>query len=100
MVGFLGCEHALLAHVHFFLSPCTSRFFSTGLLSIHYPQSVLTLHMQYHSLGLVELDKIHVALLLKPVQVPLAGISSISDISFTTEIGAIHKLDALNAAVS
>ncbi|KAK4805320.1 hypothetical protein QYF61_018183 [Mycteria americana] len=79
---------------------------SRAALNPFIPQPVLILvialtRVQDLAHGLVELQEIHMGLLLKPVKVPLDGIPSLKHINCTTQLGVFCKLaeGALNPTV-
>jgi len=81
-VGFLGCEHTLMAHVQLFIHQYPQVLLSRPALNPFLPQPVLmpgvtlTL-MQDLGLGLVEPHEADTGPLLKLVQVPVDGILSL-----------------------
>jgi len=81
MVGRLGCEHTLVAHVKLFNHQYLQAFLGRAALNHLIPHSVLIVgvaptQMQDLVLGLVEPHEVHTAPLLELVQVPLDGIPS------------------------
>jgi len=96
-VGLLGCKHILLAHVESSINCHSSiRLLRDALMSFSAePVSVLGIaltQMQNLAVGLVELSEVVVGPPLKPVQVPLGSISSLSRVSCTTQVGVICGL--------
>ena len=97
MVGFLGCKCTLLV-VFASHPPITLKSFSSGLHSTHpfsnqpvFVPGIVSTHMQDLVLGLVELHKVCTDPPLKPVKVPLDGITSLQDIDHTTWLGVVGK---------
>ncbi|KAK4823599.1 hypothetical protein QYF61_003799 [Mycteria americana] len=106
MVGLLGCERTLLAHVWLFIHQYLQVLLSRTALNPFIPQPVLIPGVaptqgQDPALGLVEPHEVHIVPLLQLVQVPLDGILSLRHVNRTTQLGVICKLaeGALNPAV-
>jgi len=106
MVGFVDCKHTLLAHVCLFIHLYPQVLLSSTSLIPLIPQlvsipGVALAQVQDLALSLVELHEVHMASLLKLVQVPLDGIPSLRLVSCTTQLGVICKYaeDALNPTV-
>ena len=81
-VGFLGCQHTLLAHVQLFIHQYPHVLLCRVALNPFIPQPVLIwgvalTQVQDLSLGIVELHEVHMGPLLEIVQVPLHGIPSL-----------------------
>ncbi|KAK4816042.1 hypothetical protein QYF61_011050 [Mycteria americana] len=96
MVGFLGCECTLLAHIQLFTHQYPQVLLRAAF-NPFIPQPVLipgvTLNqVQDLALGLVEPHKVHMGPLLELVQVPLDGNPSLRHVNCTTQLGVICKL--------
>ncbi|KAK4820994.1 hypothetical protein QYF61_009460 [Mycteria americana] len=103
MVGFLGCECTLLAHVQLFIHQYPQVLLCRAALNPFIPQPVLMVgiaptQVQDPALGLVEPHEVHTGPLL---QVPLDGILSLRCVNRTTQLDVICKLaeGALNPTV-
>ncbi|KAK4819021.1 hypothetical protein QYF61_024137 [Mycteria americana] len=96
MVGLLGCEHTLLAHVQLFIHQYPQVLFCRAALNPFIPHPVQDL-----ALGLVEPHEVHMGPLLQLVQVPLDGILSLRHVNHTTQLSVVCKLaeGALDPAV-
>ncbi|KAK4831400.1 hypothetical protein QYF61_017531 [Mycteria americana] len=97
MVGLLGYEHTLLAHVQLFIHQYPQVLLCRAALDHIIPQPVLILgvaltQVQDLALGLVEAHEVHMGPLLKLVQVPVDGIPSLRCVNSTTQLGVICKL--------
>ena len=97
MIGFLGCERTLLAHVQLFIHHYPQVLLRRAALNPFIPQPVLILgvaltQVQDLALGLVEPHEVHMGPLFRLVQVPLDGIPSLGHVNRTTQLGVIHKL--------
>jgi len=76
MVGFLGCENTLMAHIQLPVHQYSQVFFNRTVL-LTYPMgliiltshrgSIAMIHMQNFALGFVELHEVQMCPLLKPV---------------------------------
>ncbi|KAK4822221.1 hypothetical protein QYF61_011862, partial [Mycteria americana] len=82
MVGFLGCEHTLQAHVQLFIHQYPQVLLRRAALNPFIPQPVLIpgvvlTQVQDFALGLVEPHEVSIGPLLKFVQVALDGIPSL-----------------------
>jgi len=53
------------------------------------------------ALGFAELHEVHICSPLKPIEVPLDGITSLRHVNYSTQLGVIRKFaeDALDPAV-
>ena len=96
MVGLLGCERTLPAHVQLFIHQYLQVLLRRAALNLFIPQPVLILgvastQVQDLALGLVEPHEVHTGPLLKLIQVPVDGISSLRGVNHTTELGVICK---------
>ncbi|KAK4826718.1 LOW QUALITY PROTEIN: hypothetical protein QYF61_010933 [Mycteria americana] len=107
MVGLLGCEHTLSAHVQLFVHQYPQVLFRRAALDHIIPQPVLKpriapTQVQDPALGLVEPHEVHTGPLLQLVQVPLDDIPSFWHVSCPTQLGVICKLveGALDLAVN
>ena len=107
MVGFLGCEHTLPAHVQLFVHQYPEVFLGRATLNPFIPQTVLILgvalaQVQDPALGHVKPHEVHTGPLLKLVQVPLDGILLLRCVDCTTQVGVFCKLSegALNPTMS
>ena len=94
MVGFLGCEGTLLAHVQL---PIHQYPQCRAVLNPFIPQLVLAVRValtqvQDLALGFVEPHEVHLDPLLKPALVPLDDILSLWCINCTPQLGVIRKL--------
>ena len=97
MVGFLGCEGTLLAHVQLAIHQYSQVIFSRAvihpfILQLALVTGVATTQVQDFSLGFVETHEVHPGPLLKTVHVTLDGILSLRHVSHTTQLDVIHKL--------
>jgi len=106
MVGLLGCEHTLVAHVQLFIHQYPQVLLSKAALNTFISQPVLIAEValtqvQDLALGLVEPHEVHTGPLLELVQVPLDGILSFWCVNCTTQFGVVCKLaeGALDLAV-
>ncbi|KAK4831745.1 hypothetical protein QYF61_018943 [Mycteria americana] len=106
-IGFLGCEHTLLAHVQLFIHQYPQVLLCRAALNPFIPQPVLIpgvalTQVQDPALGLVESHEVHAGPILQLVQVPLDGIPSLRCVNCTTQLGVICKLaeGALDLAVN
>ncbi|PKU35584.1 nipped-bhypothetical protein [Limosa lapponica baueri] len=93
----LGCKWTLPAHVQLFIHQYPEVLLIRAALNPFIPQPVLILGIaptqaQDPILGLVEPHEVHMAPLLKLVQVPLDGIPSLRHVNHTTQLGVNHKL--------
>jgi len=107
MVGLLGCECTLVAHIKLFIQQYPQVLLSRTALNHIIPQPVLIVgvaltQMQDLALGLVEHHEVLTGPLPEFVQVPLDGIPSFWCVTCTTQLGVICKLPegALNLAKS
>ena len=96
-VGFLGCEHTLLALAQLFIHQNPQVLLIRLVLDEFFSQSVLIygiapVKVQHLALGHVEPHYVHVSPLLKLVQIPLDSIPSFCCIKYTTQLGVISKL--------
>ncbi|KAK4815509.1 LOW QUALITY PROTEIN: hypothetical protein QYF61_003067, partial [Mycteria americana] len=95
MVGLLGCEHTLLAHVQLFVHQYPQVLSCRAALDHIIPQPVLKPRIvltQDPALGLVEPHEVHTGPLLQLVQVPLDDLLSFRRVNCTTQLGVICKL--------
>ncbi|KAK4816649.1 hypothetical protein QYF61_019626 [Mycteria americana] len=97
MVGFLGCERTLPAHVQLFIHQYPQVLLCRAALNPFIPQPVLIpgvapTQVQDLALDLVEPHEVHTGPLLQLVQVPLDGMPSLRRVSHTTQPGVICKL--------
>jgi len=97
MVGLLGCEHTLVAHVQLFIHQYHQVLPGRAAFKHFIPQPVLILgiaptQVQDLASGLVAPQEIHTGPLLKLVQVPLDGIPSFWCVNCTTQLAVICKL--------
>ncbi|KAK4820500.1 hypothetical protein QYF61_000079, partial [Mycteria americana] len=97
MVEFLGCECTLSAHVQLFIHQYPQVLLCRAALNSFIPEPILILgvaptRVQDLALGLVEPHEVHMGPLLKLVQVPLNGISSLRCVNRTTQLGVTCKL--------
>ena len=97
MVGFLGCDLILLAHIQLFIHQYPQVLLHRAALNPFIPQPVLLLgvaltQVQDLVLGLVEPHEVHMGPLLELVQVPLDGILSVRCVNCTTQLCVICKL--------
>ncbi|KAK4810201.1 hypothetical protein QYF61_011795 [Mycteria americana] len=97
MVGFLGCECTLLAHVQLFIHQYPQVLLCRAALNPFIPQPLLIpglapTKLQDLALGLVEPHEVHTGPLLKIVQVPLDGIPSLRRVNHTTQVGVVCRL--------
>ena len=105
ITGFLGCEDILLAHVKLAINqyPHIPR----AVLHPYIPCVVLIVgvaltQMQDLALGLVELYKVLLGLLLEPIRISLNGVLFLRHVDHTPQLGVIciHAEGALNPTVS
>ncbi|KAK4808956.1 hypothetical protein QYF61_013590 [Mycteria americana] len=92
MVGFLGCERTLLAHVQLFSHQYLQVLLHRAALNPFVLQPVLKpgvalTQVQDPALGLVEPHEVHMGPLLELVQVPLDGIPPLRHVNCTTQLG-------------
>jgi len=106
MVGLLGCEPTLTAHLQLFTHQYPQVLLSRDALNAFIAQPILVLgvtpnQLQDPALGLVEPSEVHTGPLLELVQVPLDDILSLGQVKCTTQLGVICKLaeGALNPTV-
>ncbi|PKU46981.1 rna-directed dna polymerase from mobile element hypothetical protein [Limosa lapponica baueri] len=106
VVGFLGCQSVLSAHVKLPIHEHSQVLLLRAALQPFSAQPVFVLgiamsQVQDFALGLVELNEVYTGTLLKPVQVPLDGIPSLQRVDSATQPGVIRKLaeGALNTTV-
>ena len=97
MIGFLGCEGTVLAHVQLPIHQYPQVVFCKAALNPFIPQLALVMEValtqvQDLAFGFVEPHEIHLGPLLKPVQVPLDGIPSFSFAGYTPQLGVLSKL--------
>ncbi|KAK4818706.1 hypothetical protein QYF61_017927 [Mycteria americana] len=107
MVGLLGCERTLLAHVQLFIHQYPQVLLRRAALDHIIPQPVLKpriapTQVQDPALGLVEPHEVHTGPLLQLIQVSLDDIPSFWHVNCTTQLGVICRLpeDALDLAVN
>jgi len=86
MVGLLGCERTLVAHVQLFIHQHPQVLLGRAALKPFTPQPVLIAgvaptHMQNPAGGLVEPHEVHTGPLLELVQVPLDDILQVSSLA-------------------
>ena len=97
MVGLLGYESTLLAHIESFINWHPQILFLRAALKPLSAQPVALLgialtQVQDLALGLVELHEVGMGSPLKPVQVPLDGIHFLLHVNCTTQLSVICKL--------
>ena len=97
MVGLLGCERTLPAHVQLFIHQYPQALLSRAALNPFILQPVLipgvaSTHVQDLALGLVEPHEVHMDPLLELGQVPLHGIPPLRHVDRTAQLGVICKL--------
>ncbi|PKU46701.1 hypothetical protein llap_3018 [Limosa lapponica baueri] len=96
-VGFLGCKHMLLAHVELLIHQHSQVLLLRAALNpfsshpVFVPEIAVT-HVQNLALDLVELHEILAGPPLKPVKIPLDGISALQRMNSSTQLGVISKL--------
>jgi len=107
MVGLLGCERTLVAHVKLLIHQYPQVLLSRAALNPLIPQPVLIAgvappQMQDIALHLVEPHEVYKGPFLKLIQVPLDGIPSFWHVNCTTQLCVVCKLaeGALNLAKS
>lgn len=79
----------------FFINQDPQVLLTRAALSLFIPQSVVIIapaQVQHFGLGSAELHEICTGTLLKSVQVPLYGVTSLGCINCTTQLGAICRL--------
>jgi len=106
MVGLLGCECILVAHVQLFIRQYPQVLSGRAALDTFIPQSVLVpgitpTSVQDLAPGLVKPHEVHTGPLLKLVRVPLDGISSFWCDNCTTQLAVNCRVaeGALDLAV-
>ncbi|PKU43516.1 hypothetical protein llap_6172 [Limosa lapponica baueri] len=106
MVGFLGFECTLPAHVELLINQHPQVLFLRPALNPFSAQPVFVLgiaatHVQDLALDLVELHEVCTGPSFKPVRVPLDGIISLQRVDQSTHFGVVSKLaeGALNPTI-
>jgi len=97
MVGLLGCQRTLVAHVKLLIHQYPQVLLGRAALNPCIPQPILTAgvapsQMKDLALGLAEPHEVHTGPLLELVQVPLGGIPPFLCVNYTTQLGVICKL--------
>ncbi|PKU41108.1 hypothetical protein llap_8578 [Limosa lapponica baueri] len=91
VVGFLGCQCTLLAHVEVLIHQHPQVLLLRAALQPFSAQPVFVPGIAI-VLGFVELHEVSMGPPLKPVQVPLDGIPSLMRVNHATQLGVIGKL--------
>jgi len=93
-VGFLGCEHSLVAHVQLLIQHYPLVLLYKAAFNPFIPQPLRTpgvapTQVQDIALGLVEPHEVHTGPVLRLVRVPLDGIASLRHVDRTAQLSVI-----------